>query len=39
MDNDGDGIADNRDQCPNEPEDYDGDRDIDGCPDTESGQP
>lgn len=32
-DTDGDGIADDRDQCPTEPEDRDGDADEDGCPD------
>ena len=31
-DSDGDGINDGRDLCPLEPEDYDGDRDRDGCP-------
>ena len=31
-DADGDGIADGADQCPAEPEDLDGDRDDDGCP-------
>ena len=32
-DRDGDGIADANDHCPNEPEDYDGFEDADGCPD------
>ena len=32
-DNDGDGIADIQDQCPNAPEDFDGFQDNDGCPD------
>lgn len=32
-DSDGDGIWDSTDQCPLEPEDFDGDRDRDGCPD------
>jgi outer membrane protein OmpA-like peptidoglycan-associated protein len=31
-DGDGDGIVDSDDQCPTEPEDLDGDRDDDGCP-------
>jgi len=31
-DSDGDGISDSDDQCPAEPEDQDGDRDDDGCP-------
>ena len=30
---DGDGIADVDDRCPNEPEDFDGTQDSDGCPD------
>ncbi len=29
---DGDGIADDEDQCPDEPEDRDGFQDMDGCP-------
>jgi outer membrane protein OmpA-like peptidoglycan-associated protein len=33
QDYDGDGIADVIDRCPNEPEDFDGIRDEDGCPD------
>ena len=32
-DRDGDGIVDRRDACPEEPEDHDGFRDDDGCPD------
>ena len=32
-DRDRDGIRDNRDRCPDEPEDIDGDADDDGCPD------
>lgn len=32
-DRDHDGIGDSEDQCPNDPEDRDGDRDSDGCPD------
>jgi len=37
-DSDGDGILDNEDQCPLEPEDFDGDRDDDGCPDFDDGR-
>jgi outer membrane protein OmpA-like peptidoglycan-associated protein len=33
VDTDGDGIVDARDDCPKEPEDFDGFRDEDGCPD------
>lgn len=33
VDSDGDLIADHLDSCPHEPEDMDGDRDSDGCPD------
>jgi len=33
QDRDGDGIADVVDVCPDEPEDFDGDRDTDGCRD------
>lgn len=33
QDYDGDGIADVVDQCPEQPEDFDGDRDTDGCRD------
>jgi len=32
-DDDLDGIINDKDLCPLEPEDYDGDRDDDGCPD------
>ncbi len=32
-DTDKDGVPNSVDQCPNEAEDYDGDRDGDGCPD------
>ena len=32
-DRDGDGIPDHKDQCPGEPEDFDGYMDWDGCPD------
>lgn len=32
-DSDRDGIPDNEDACPLDPEDFDGDRDEDGCPD------
>jgi len=32
-DNDGDGITDKLDKCPNDPEDRDGFEDADGCPD------
>ena len=35
-DRDGDGIKDNVDQCPDEPEDIDGFEDSDGCPDTDN---
>jgi hypothetical protein len=30
---DGDGIPDDKDRCPTEPEDFDGFQDDDGCPD------
>ena len=33
LDNDGDGIVDERDMCPDEREDLDGFEDEDGCPD------
>ena len=33
VDTDGDGIVDEDDACPNEPEDFDGFEDEDGCPD------
>ncbi len=32
-DRDGDGFADNEDKCPDEPENYQGHQDDDGCPD------
>jgi len=32
-DSDGDGIPDNLDSCPNQPETYNGILDLDGCPD------
>jgi hypothetical protein len=35
-DRDGDGIMDNVDQCPTEPEDKDGFEDTDGCPDRDN---
>ena len=35
-DADGDGIPDAVDQCPNEPEDFDGFEDEDGCPDPDN---
>jgi outer membrane protein OmpA-like peptidoglycan-associated protein len=35
-DSDGDGIPDDVDQCPNEPEDFDGFQDEDGCPDPDN---
>lgn len=35
IDSDLDGIMDAKDQCPLEPEDYDGDRDEDGCPESD----
>ncbi|MCP4805912.1 MAG: OmpA family protein [Proteobacteria bacterium] len=33
QDRDGDGLVDEIDLCPDEPEDFDGDNDQDGCPD------
>ena len=36
LDADGDGILDDVDQCPNEPEDFDGFQDEDGCPDPDN---
>ena len=33
LDSDGDGIPDDRDACPNDPEDFNGFEDQDGCPD------
>ncbi|MCB9736723.1 MAG: OmpA family protein [Deltaproteobacteria bacterium] len=38
VDSDGDGILDNVDQCPREPEDMDGWQDTDGCPDVDNDQ-
>jgi outer membrane protein OmpA-like peptidoglycan-associated protein len=35
-DTDGDGIKDKTDACPNEPEDFDGFEDDDGCPDLDN---
>jgi OOP family OmpA-OmpF porin len=35
-DSDGDGITDDKDKCPNEPEDKDGFQDEDGCPDPDN---
>jgi outer membrane protein OmpA-like peptidoglycan-associated protein len=35
-DTDGDGLMDNSDQCPAEPEDMDGNTDDDGCPEQEA---
>jgi outer membrane protein OmpA-like peptidoglycan-associated protein len=35
-DRDGDGIPDSADRCPDEPEDYDGFQDDDGCPDLDN---
>jgi hypothetical protein len=34
-DRDGDGIPDALDKCPNEPENYNGREDADGCPEAE----
>ena len=36
VDNDHDGVPDNVDRCPNEPEDRDGFEDEDGCPDPDN---
>jgi outer membrane protein OmpA-like peptidoglycan-associated protein len=36
LDADGDGILDDVDQCPTEPEDFDGFQDEDGCPDLDN---
>jgi large repetitive protein len=36
IDSDNDGIPDDRDQCPNQPEDHDGFQDDDGCPDPDN---
>lgn len=35
-DRDGDGLLDEEDKCPSEPEDFDGFEDADGCPDTDN---
>ncbi len=35
-DRDGDGILDEKDQCPDEPEDFDGWQDEDGCPEPDN---
>jgi len=35
-DRDGDGIKDDVDKCPDEPEDFDGFQDVDGCPDPDN---
>ncbi len=35
-DRDGDGYKDDQDQCPDEPEDFDGFQDQDGCPDPDN---
>jgi OOP family OmpA-OmpF porin len=35
-DRDGDGIADDVDRCPDQPEDYDGYQDSDGCPEADN---
>jgi hypothetical protein len=35
-DRDGDGIADTNDKCPDDPEDFDGFDDEDGCPDPDN---
>ncbi|MBM4131868.1 hypothetical protein FJ250_12720, partial [bacterium] len=35
-DSDGDGVPDDRDRCPDQPEDRDGFNDLDGCPDLDN---
>ena len=35
-DRDGDGIPNDRDKCPDDPEDFDGFQDEDGCPDPDN---
>lgn len=35
-DSDGDGVPDDRDRCPDQPEDRDGVNDLDGCPDLDN---
>ncbi|MCB9663417.1 MAG: OmpA family protein [Alphaproteobacteria bacterium] len=37
-DRDGDGVIDREDPCPDDPEDFDGFEDADGCPDTDNDQ-
>jgi hypothetical protein len=37
-DRDGDGIYDNEDSCPDDPEDFDGFEDVEGCPDPDNDQ-
>jgi outer membrane protein OmpA-like peptidoglycan-associated protein len=37
-DTDGDGLTDNLDKCPNDPEDFDGFQDDDGCPEPDNDQ-
>lgn len=37
-DRDGDGVPDERDECPDDPEDPDGFQDADGCPDDDNDQ-
>ncbi len=36
VDTDGDGLTDDKDQCPTAPEDFDGFQDDDGCPDPDN---
>ena len=36
LDRDGDGIPDEKDRCPDQPEDHDGFEDSDGCPDPDN---
>jgi outer membrane protein OmpA-like peptidoglycan-associated protein len=36
LDSDGDGLSDDRDECPDKPEDLDGFEDDDGCPDSDN---
>jgi len=36
LDSDGDGIVDEADRCPTQPEDHDGYQDDDGCPDSDN---
>jgi len=38
IDTDGDGIPDDVDKCPDDPEDFDGFQDADGCPDPDNDQ-